>query len=206
MHIYVIRHAQSSNNALRPREVDPALTPLGERQAKHLARALRGVGLTAVYASPMRRAIQTAARIGDTVGLPVEVLPELCEVAGLRTHRGMSRVDMLAMHPRCRPDASITDGWWHGGEEDVPEVQSRARCAAEHLRSLERSDLDSRLAVVTHGMFASYLIGALLNLDLDYGIQFAHRNTAVTLLESEWGVTTIRYANRYDHLPEHLVT
>ena len=78
MELYIIRHGQSTNNALadlRDRESDPLLTELGQRQAEivaqHLTNGLtpelskndsveatssdqrRGYGITKLYCSPM---------------------------------------------------------------------------------------------------------------------------------------------------------
>ncbi len=59
--IVLIRHGQTTTNAQRllVGRSDPALTALGERQARALAPYL--VGVVAVWVSPLRRARETAA-------------------------------------------------------------------------------------------------------------------------------------------------
>jgi len=104
MELYIIRHAQSTNNALadeRDRVRDPLLTELGERQADILARHLAngpelqpsastedgrdggGYGITRLYCSPMWRSLQTAYPIGQSLGLTPEVWTDIHEKGGI---------------------------------------------------------------------------------------------------------------------------
>jgi len=46
---------------------DPSLSPLGRRQAERLAQRIKSVKVDAVYSSPLRRALQTAAALRDRV-------------------------------------------------------------------------------------------------------------------------------------------
>lgn len=52
---------------------DPGLTPAGRRQAELAGRRLRQAGLRGLYASPLRRAQETADLIAAVTGLPVRV-------------------------------------------------------------------------------------------------------------------------------------
>ena len=104
MQLYIIRHAQSTNNALadlRERDCDPTLTDLGERQANILAQHLeagvelvppisttngrdgQGYYITRLYCSPMWRALQTADSIGQALGLTPEVRADIHEQGGI---------------------------------------------------------------------------------------------------------------------------
>jgi 2,3-bisphosphoglycerate-dependent phosphoglycerate mutase len=63
--IWLVRHADVYDQGeLVP---DPSLSPLGHRQAERLAQRLKSVGIRAVYASPLRRAQQTAAALTEQV-------------------------------------------------------------------------------------------------------------------------------------------
>ena len=113
MELYIIRHAQSFNNALidiRDRVMDPELTELGQRQAQaiahHLANGInpemsvgmteedtsvrrrRGYGITRIYCSAMVRALQTAQPIGEALGLAPEVWVDLHEHGGIYLDHG----------------------------------------------------------------------------------------------------------------------
>ncbi len=110
MELYVIRHAQSTNNALidqSTRVADPPLTELGMRQAETLAQHLAtgrdpadlphiawaynmsnprsepGYGITRLLCSPMWRSLQTAQPIARMLGLQTEIWVDIHEVGGI---------------------------------------------------------------------------------------------------------------------------
>ena len=63
--IWLVRHADVYDQ--RELVSDPALSPLGHQQAKRLAQRLRSIEIRAVYASPLRRAQQTATALTEQV-------------------------------------------------------------------------------------------------------------------------------------------
>jgi 2,3-bisphosphoglycerate-dependent phosphoglycerate mutase len=107
MHIYFIRHAQSSNNALwnnsggsYGRVEDPELTDLGWRQAEKVAefiqsqqenfqfdqddiQNLKGMGITHIYSSLMTRAVSTAHCIAEKIDMPVKGWVDIHECGGI---------------------------------------------------------------------------------------------------------------------------
>ena len=117
MDLYIIRHAQSTNNAL-PAEVelqervcDPLLTELGYRQAEHLAEHLAtgrdgwseaasadpeaggspsaaAYGITRLVCSPMRRTLLTAQPASRTLGLQPEIWLDIHEHGGIYLDHG----------------------------------------------------------------------------------------------------------------------
>jgi probable phosphoglycerate mutase len=64
---------------------DPPLSPLGRKQAARLAERVRRLNPTAVYASPYRRAVETAQAMSDDVHID----PRLVEMAMDLTDDGM---------------------------------------------------------------------------------------------------------------------
>ena len=84
MELYLIRHAQSLNNALssQDRVEDPPLTEIGQRQCDHLAKWIPSLKLTRLVTSPFLRTLQTADHIGRSVRLAPEVRIELHEQGG----------------------------------------------------------------------------------------------------------------------------
>lgn len=106
MQVYLIRHAQSENNATwddtgsRYRVADPKLTELGISQAKVTAEFLAEVhpdqgtywvdpqnvcrfGISQMYCSLMERAVQTGTIISQKLGVPLEGRLDLHEVGGI---------------------------------------------------------------------------------------------------------------------------
>ncbi len=112
MELFIIRHAQSTNNALpdeRDRVVDPPLTAIGRRQAELVAAYLTQstdrstapcetetpfgangcyFGIKRIYASAMYRALETAEPIGRALGLRPEVWVEVHEHGGMWLDHG----------------------------------------------------------------------------------------------------------------------
>jgi broad specificity phosphatase PhoE len=107
--LYIVRHAQSTNNALtdeQERVSDPLLTELGKRQAQVLADHLvngkhptpwaktrdtyaqSGYGITKLYCSPMWRSLQTAKYIEQVLGLTPKVWIDIHEQGGIWLDHG----------------------------------------------------------------------------------------------------------------------
>ncbi|HQN45356.1 MAG TPA: histidine phosphatase family protein [Anaerolineaceae bacterium] len=80
--LLLIRHAANDvmNNRLAGRLPGIHLNALGRQQAADLARALAALPLSAVYASPLERAVETAAPLAAARQLTVQVEPGLNEV------------------------------------------------------------------------------------------------------------------------------
>lgn len=81
MELYLIRHGEMAGDPhehCRP-PVQGCLTEQGCRQADALGVAMADVGLTALYASPLGRAIQTAQALAHGRSLPVGIRAWLVE-------------------------------------------------------------------------------------------------------------------------------
>ncbi|MBT3271974.1 MAG: histidine phosphatase family protein [Spirochaetales bacterium] len=108
MRLYIIRHGQSTNNALEDqthRVHDPLLSDLGFKQAQMLSdyleqgvhseqrtgesaedtgvRTVKGYGVTRLYCSAMHRALLTALPIGKALNLNPEVWVDIHEGGGI---------------------------------------------------------------------------------------------------------------------------
>jgi len=91
--IWLVRHADVYDQG--ELVSDPPLSPLGHRQAERLAQRLKSVGIRAVYASPLRRAQQTAAALTERVATD----PRLTEV---RAAYPDGKVELQESHPGGR--------------------------------------------------------------------------------------------------------
>ncbi len=106
MRLLIIRHAESSNNALAfkletpdymlQRSHDPTITELGVRQAERLAAHLAGTppadappggkgsyGITHLFASPMLRTLQTSQPVVKALGLKPAIWNDIHEHGGI---------------------------------------------------------------------------------------------------------------------------
>jgi 2,3-bisphosphoglycerate-dependent phosphoglycerate mutase len=230
--LYLIRHGQSTNNALGTdigRSQDPALTEIGVQQAEAVAAHLANgpypesrldnrdsYQIDHLYCSAMQRALQTAQPIGKVLGLTPEVWVDVHEQGGIflkeqngayQGYGGMTRAEILAGFPDYVLPAAISEtGWWNRGFETVPMATGRALAVAEDL--LERGPgSDQRIAIVSHGFFLNLLIKALFNQLPAIGMYYHHHNTGITRFDIRPdGFISLRYLNRISHLSPDLVT
>jgi 2,3-bisphosphoglycerate-dependent phosphoglycerate mutase len=76
--IWLVRHADCYQDLIDAS--DPPLSALGRNQAKRLAERVRGAQPAAIYASPYRRALETAKAIGDDVRVDDRLIEMALEV------------------------------------------------------------------------------------------------------------------------------
>ncbi|MDD5602846.1 MAG: histidine phosphatase family protein [Eubacteriales bacterium] len=79
-----IRHAQAEGNLTRFFHgwTDSALTDLGHKQAGLAAKRLKGENISAIYSSPLKRAVQTAEYISEETGINIRIDENLKEING----------------------------------------------------------------------------------------------------------------------------
>jgi len=230
--LYIIRHAQSANNALESsndRVKDPPITELGQQQAELLATYVKeqasltmsnsrwsDLGITRIISSAMSRALQTSQYLSRSLGLPVEVWVETHawggiyldhgEIGGIVGYPGKTRSRILDEFPDyILPDEITEQGWWHGTREEKSACQGRAISIAARLWKLAESD--QRIAMISHGDFSDSLLKALFNQLPGDGLYYRHNNTGITRLDLTGdGHLTMRYMNRIEHLPADLIS
>jgi probable phosphoglycerate mutase len=95
---YCVRHGESASNAAGriQGQSDVPLSELGHRQSEAVAAALSGLPVAAVYASPLRRAMQTARPVAEELNLEIQTDPRLMEVhAGVFQEKLRSELEEL---------------------------------------------------------------------------------------------------------------
>jgi 2,3-bisphosphoglycerate-dependent phosphoglycerate mutase len=229
MELFLIRHGQSTNNALddwTQRVEDPLLTQTGERQAERIAAHLAaGRHLVAgfsncerplldrIYVSPMIRAMQTAHPISEALGMAPEVWHDIHEVGGIYLDHGERKVgypgrtrrELTQRFPHYLLPPELTEaGWWNRDVEEMHEGHARAAVVAARLQELAAEE--ARIALVSHGDFLSALLHALGRQQPGTGAYFLHGNTGITHIDLTPERVLVHYLNRHDHLDDDLVT
>lgn len=147
--VWLARHGESDWNAAKRFQghSDRPLTPRGRRQAEALAAELASSSsLSAIYTSPLRRALETAAVVGEQVGLEPVPHEDLREV-DVGSWTGLSRAEVEARFP------DSFQRWLDGGEgwndgETYAEMSARVLPA---LVSIAGPHPGAELLVVSHG-------------------------------------------------------
>ena len=162
--LHLIRHATYGllGNTLAGRSPGHHLGPEGRLQAEAVAIDLAERPLTAVIASPLERAQETAAPIAAQHGLAVAIDPRLNEVAfgdwtGARFDDLAERADWQAFNA-FRSMAPVPGG------ESMLNVQARAVAALLRLRAAWPG---AEIAVVSHGDVVKAMLAHLLGIPLD---------------------------------------
>ena len=70
--IFVVRHAEKAQGG---NEKDPDLSETGRARAESIARVLKDAGITAIYATELKRTQQTAEPLARAMQLEVTVVP-----------------------------------------------------------------------------------------------------------------------------------
>ena len=230
MELFLIRHAESTNNARKndaERVADPELTQNGLMQIEYLALFLKkGLHLTRVeretnhkvldqlYCSATLRALQTAFPIGLSTGLKPEVWLDIHEVGGLYDHNsvemnkigfsGLNRVEINKRFPGYILPPDITDrGWWNKEKEKQLASHKRVQRVIQIL--VERAEEKARIGMVTHGAFMSLFLSKLFKLLPIKNTTFQHYNSSISRITFEKkDLIIIQYLNSFVYLPENL--
>lgn len=142
--IVLWRHGQTTWNVERRFQgsTDIPLDDTGREQAVRAARLLAALDPTALIASPLQRAADTARALGDAAGLPVTFDPDLSERGG-GEWEGLTGAEIRARYPS---EHAI---WQPPGGETTEQVAKRVTAAIE--RGLARLSASGLLVVASHG-------------------------------------------------------
>jgi 2,3-bisphosphoglycerate-dependent phosphoglycerate mutase len=180
-------------------------------------------GITRIYCSPMLRTLQTTQPLSKVLGLRPRVWVDIHEHGGIFDNSGedrsvvgqpgLNRRQINEQFPDCDLPQEITEeGWWFGKEEDHATCQGRAVRVSAELRKMAIEAEHERIALVSHGTFLDSLLKALTGRLPGNEFHYGLYNTSITRLdfthsaETKMPFTVIRYTNRVDHLPHHLIT
>ena len=158
MRIYLVRHGQT----IRGREetfrgrMDAPLDDIGRGQAAAAAKALREANLTAVYTSPLSRAVDTARAIAVPHGLNIAVLEALTDIdvgewEGLSTGQIRSEYGKLYLDWQTGPDS-----FTFPGGESLSDVSARATSALGTIVSSHGHD--DEVVVVSHRVLTKLVL------------------------------------------------
>jgi len=184
--IYLLRHGENTANLTKEfscRKVDYSLTPRGVLQAEQTAAFFKKQSIDAIYSSPLKRAAETAAIVGDGLGLPVTTLEALREI----NVGELEGTDDLSAAWELHND--ILQSWFDGdaerrfpGGESQMELIARMRGAME--QAVQGRD-GQRIIFAAHGGIFRLTIEALCSTsDLSMVQGVATQNCAYSRLRA----------------------
>jgi broad specificity phosphatase PhoE len=145
---YLARHGESDWNVANRFQgvIDRPLTEHGRKQAQELAEELAGKALDAVYTSPLRRALDTAAVVAARLGVEPVVDAGLREI-DVGGWAGLSRAEVESRFPEAFDRWLGGGDGWEGGE-------TYGQMSARVLATVERiacAHTGGRVLLVSHG-------------------------------------------------------
>jgi probable phosphoglycerate mutase len=196
--LHVVRHADAvpeSDEAFTvydDYEAHP-LSPRGRAQAEALGERFAETGAAAVYASPVRRAHETAEAIAAAAGVEVRVEPGVTEISIGATDDAMALRDRLAWLAMI----AMRDGSWAGIPGTEPSARVRERMLGA-LDAIAARHPGERVVVVSHAGAINAALGAIASSDHDFLFPLA--NASVSVLRIGGGRRLLMSANDTSHL------
>lgn len=182
--LLLVRHGQITAN-IESRwhgSTDADLTALGHQQAERVAAHLRRArpDVAAIYTSPLRRARDTAAPIGEALGLPVVVDPALAEY-GIGVLENETFADLADRH-RFFAQTEENPDWAPPGGESLAGVAARVLAS---WRDIAHRHPAHEVVLVSHGAAIATGLASLIDGDPRVWPRYRFRNTSITEVELE---------------------
>jgi len=183
--IYLVRHGENTANLtkeLSHRRVDYSLTPKGILQAQQTAEYFRDKRVDAIYTSPLKRSAETAAIIGQAIGLRPTVVEDFREVNVGLLETLPPTAETWAEHDRIvrswftgQPDLAFPEG------EDHHTLVRRMRAGLE----IAVGDADDRgIVIVGHGGIFTFTIADICrDVDLRVLMRQPSQNCSITEID-----------------------
>jgi broad specificity phosphatase PhoE len=202
--LVLVRHGATTANLARPHRlqgcgIDLNLSPEGVQQAELTAEFLRALPCSALFSSRLKRAVETAERIGQRQNLVPETIAGLHEVdVGRWEGRDWDEIatnDPVA-HQQFLDDAA-TFGYPEG--ENLVQVADRVQPIFE---SLAARHLGQTILVVVHNIVLRAYFARLLGIPMAQYRRLTQDNCCVNVLHWQTGAMQLHTLNSVWHLRE----
>jgi alpha-ribazole phosphatase len=191
--LILVRHAEPATE-VRGRvygRLDVELSPAGEAHASELAETLSSQSISAVYSSPLRRSIATAAPPATRLGLELRLDDRLAEI-DFGELEGLPVEEVRERHPELyrwmRAPASVR----FPGGESVAELRARAVDAAKEIAD---AHVGATVAVFSHSVTLRAILADALGLDGDALFRIDQSYGGISVIEQSREMTLVRTVN-----------
>lgn len=200
--LYLLRHGATPPNLVTPPVMQGAginepLAPIGREQAARASGALADRPLTAIYSSPLHRALETAQIVAEPHGLPVTPVTGLKEVE-VGDWEGRNWDDLRKNEPEAyaafRKDPGTAG---YPGGETLKELLDRVTAS---LTELMQRHVGEEIAVAAHSVVNRVYTGSVLGLSLANGYWIPQANCCINLIRYREGKAKLVTFNAVGHL------
>jgi probable phosphoglycerate mutase len=192
--IIMVRHALPVRIELETGIADPELSAEGHEQSKKMAAYLASENIDAVYASPLRRARETAQPLIEQLGIQYEICEGVAEF-DRNSNEYVPAEELRATNdPRWQ---KMMKGEWDE-TADSPEV-FRDRVISSINELIERHP-GEKVAVVCHGGVINQYLAYVLGIDTQMGFFYPQYTSIHRVAASRSGAKSIVSINEASHL------
>jgi len=196
--IIFLRHAQAINNTKRilaGRSPGVPLTETGVQQAKRIAKFLKPFNISAIYSSPVQRAMNTAEIIAKQHSIEYKPDDRLIEL-DMGKFTGMVYDKIFAKHGNVflkfyDGDLEIA----HNGVETFIEVKKRMMNIVDHII---KEHNDENVLLVTHMDPIKAMISIIMDLKPTSLFELIIENASLTVFKEEDGKLSLSAINLMD--------
>ena len=196
----MVRHGETESNrrGLALGRADVPLNELGLRQARCLGETLAREPIAAVYASPLRRALDTAAAIAAKHGLDVQMEGGLIEM-DIGEAEGLTFVEVRERFPDLVQNWGGPKGpsFLMPGGERLLDVQARAWTT---VQSLAARHPQGSVCAVTHNFVILSVLASALGIDLANFRRLRHSVAAIAVIDFRPAAVRVLRLNDTCHL------
>jgi broad specificity phosphatase PhoE len=174
--IYLMRHGESVDDIedCYGGIADFPLTEAGKQTAEALGQKLHTAGISILYSSPYRRALETAEVVAQIVKCEVKIIPELRERNSYGVISGVNKDTAKEIFAQILNGLEGKPGDYYAGEripgdEAISEFDSRVQSAFRKI--VEDARTRNTIGIITHGNVTrsiyKNILGVTGKVDLD---------------------------------------
>ena len=194
MELILVRHGLPLRVELEQGRADPALSESGHRQAREVGGWLGRERIDAIYTSPMRRAVETAAPLAERRTMQPIIREDLAEYDRAASH-------YIPMEQLKAEDYTAWKTFVDGGYGDDFDIEVFRRRVAAGMEAIIDAQRGKRVAVFCHGgvvnVWASTVLGMPPRLFID--VRYA---SISRFLCASTGERNVKSLNETQHLTE----
>jgi len=194
MELVLVRHGLPVRRELTEGIADPELTPDGVKQAERMAEYLSSEDISAVYASPLRRARETAAPLAKMLGLQPIIEDDISEFD--RNSSEYVPIEELrgTNDPRW---LKMIRGEWEEGHDHPDLFRKRVIAAFERIISTHSGQ---RVVAVCHGGVINQYLAHVLGIQTQLGFFYPQYTSIHRVIASREGLRSLATLNEVAHL------
>lgn len=209
--LFLVRHADAipEEDEIIPSGIydDLPLSRAGREQAQALAKRLSSLSFDAMYSSPLRRCLETAAPLAELLGMTPIVEEGLKEIRLGSIHPLPDDGQDLAALTKALQERQIDivriageTGHW----DEIPDSEQSSafrRRVVESLDEIVSKHIGQRIIAFAHGGVINAYIAEVLGLEKDFF--FPAANTSISIVRASLSRRILYVLNDIGHIMKH---